>query len=92
MVSSMPGIDTGAPERTESNKRVATGIAESLPVGALQLAHGRGDLVIEAAGSRPSLRMYSTQAVVVMVNPAGHPLVPPNTRVISARFCALVAE
>ncbi len=84
-MSSIPGIETGAPERTETSSGSA-GSPKRSPL--------RSSSAASASSTSPSspgggpLRMYSTQASVVTVKPPGTGL-GPSTWIISARFAPL---
>ncbi len=82
----MPGIETGAPERTETSSGSA-GSPKRSPL--------RCSSAASAASTSPSrpgggpLSMYSTQASVVTVKPPGT-VSEPSTWIISERFAPLL--
>ena len=68
-MSIIPGIETAAPERTETSSG-SSGSPKRLPLRSSSRADVLLDLVVEAAGTSP-LAMYARQASVVIVKPAG---------------------
>ena len=87
-MSSIPGIDSRAPERTETS----SGSSRSPSVLPAVLLRGASSASATCSaipsGSWRSARMYSTHASVVIVKPAGTRSAP-STRVISATFAPL---
>ena len=79
-VSSIPGIDSRAPLRTDTSSG-SPGSPSFVP--ACSSSRSRA-AAISSSGTSPVV-MYSTQASVVIVNPAGTRSAP-STRVISATF------
>ena len=83
IVSSIPGIESRAPLRTDTSSG-----SWSSP-NLLPAVSSRRDSAVATCSSRPSgsepERMYATHASVVIVNPAGTRSAP-STRVISATF------
>ena len=69
-MSIIPGIETAAPERTETSSG-SLGSPKRFPVCSSSARDLLGDLVLEAVRELAAARMYSTQASVVTVKPAG---------------------
>jgi hypothetical protein len=80
-VSSIPGIDSRAPERTETS-RGSSGSPSFLPACSSRCSNASSTCSWRPSGNDSS-RMYATQASVVIVNPAGTRSAP-RIRVISA--------
>jgi hypothetical protein len=85
-VSSIPGIDSRAPERTDTSSGSA-GFPSRHPACASNRATASSTSASSPSGSARSDR-NATHASVVMVNPAGTRSAP-STRVISATFAPL---
>ncbi len=69
-MSIIPGIETAAPERTETSSG-SSGSPSFLPARSSSAARCFSISSARPAGNDFALRMYSTHAAVVMVNPAG---------------------
>ena len=70
IVSIIPGIETAAPERTETSSGSA-GSPKRFPVFSSSAARCRSTSVSSPSGTSPPASMYARQASVVIVNPAG---------------------
>ena len=83
----MPGIDSRAPERTDTSSG-SSWSPSRLPVCSSRRASASATWSAIPSGSAWSARMYSTHASVVIVNPDGTRS-GPSTRVISATLAPL---
>ena len=86
-MSIIPGIDSRAPERTETSSG-SSGSPSRLPARSSSVRSASATSSASPSGSRRSSRMYRTHASVVIVNPVGTRS-GPSTRVISATFAPL---
>ena len=80
-MSIIPGIETAAPERTETSSG-SSRRRSACPVVSSSRAHVLVDLLARARPAARRAAMYARQASVVIVNPAG---TGTPSRVISAR-------
>jgi hypothetical protein len=85
-VSSIPGIDSRAPDRTDTSNG-SSGSPSRLPARSSSSASAASTCSSSPSGNPPA-RMYSTHASVVIVNPAGTRSAP-RIRVISATLAPL---
>ena len=69
-MSIIPGIETAAPERTETRSG-SVGSPKRLPVVSSSLATASATWPESPSGTEPPRRMYSRHASVVTVKPAG---------------------
>ena len=83
----MPGIDSRAPERTETSSG-SSGSPSCLPAVDSNRASASSTCLSSPSGSSRPAFMYVTQASVVIVKPAGTRSAP-KIRVISATFAPL---
>jgi hypothetical protein len=86
-VSSIPGIDSRAPLRTDTSSGSSSSPSR-LPVCSWSRSSAFWTCSAMPSGSSWPAFMYATQASVVIVNPAGTRSAP-STRVISATFAPL---